>query len=412
MLIALAAGSLSCSTIDSKVTVLRVTNWGGAGDDSQYYKTLREIYETFEQRNPGIKIQVEGIPGSQDYVSKVLLSHVAKSAPDVITLDASSAAVFIENGILRDLAPLAQNDPDFSFDNYFPNVVQIASRGEKIYAVPMDFTPMVLYYNKALFDAAGVEYPNADWDYEDFLLAAKKLTNGDHYGLAFANWMPAWILWLWNNGGEVVAEENGEWKSVFASRRNEETVSWIYDLIMVHKIAPSLSATAAQGINFFQDGKAAMEISGHWAMDGYRNAKNLKIDQIGVAPIPTNLESGVTVMYEAGLAIGKNCKHPDAAWKFIQYMSSAEVQRKYHQSGIAVSARLDISKERATDERERAFLQIVKSARPPWGSKVVGYDLVEEVGQKMMDAVLKNGVPPKTALAQAEKRINEELNRK
>lgn len=77
---------------------VRSANWGSPGDDSDAMRLVRGLYEDFELAT-GVDLRVENIPGSQEYLRKVLLSYVAKSEPDVITLDASSAAIFIENGV-------------------------------------------------------------------------------------------------------------------------------------------------------------------------------------------------------------------------------------------------------------------------------------------------------------------------
>lgn len=401
-----------CQTTGRK-TVLRVANWGGAPDDGEFSRAVRELYQEFESQNPGVQIQVEGIPGSQDYVTKVLLSHVARTAPDIITLDASSAAAFIEARALRDLSTFMAEDSDFNRDDFYPNVFGIAQRGQKVFAVPMDFTPMVLYYNKDIFDQRGVPYPPDKWTYREFLTAAKALTFSDTYGLAFANWMPGWIMWFWNRGGDVISvQPDGTYRALgtLDSQTNAKTIEWLRDLIVVHKVAPNLSSTVAQGIDPFLNGKAAMQISGHWAMIGYGQQKSIKLDRIGVAPLPTDLARSETVMYQSGLAIGQHCKHPELAWKFIKFMTSKPSQTKYHAFGIAVSARIDVSANRATDEREAKFLRIVPSARPPWGAKVVGYDLVEEIGQRMMDAILRHNADPQQALTQAAQEIDKEMS--
>ena len=182
--------------------VLRISNWSGAGDDNEFERTVQGIYEEFERRHPGVDIRVEGIPDG--YVPKVILSFVAGTEPDVMLLDASSAAMFIDNGVLEDLTPMIEADSDFDLDDYFPNVVDIARRGSSVFAVPNDFTPMVVYYNNRLFDEARVPYPKPGWTFDDFRRTSKALTNDGQYGFSFANWMPGWIMWLWNNGGDAI----------------------------------------------------------------------------------------------------------------------------------------------------------------------------------------------------------------
>ena len=117
------------------------------------------------------------------------------------------------------------------------------------------------------------------------------------------------------------------------------------------------------------------------------------------------MPKSVTVMYEAGLAISKQAKNPELAWKYLKYFTSYAVQKRYNKTGIAVDARKDVASERETDPLEKAFLDIVPSARPPWGSRVMGYDYVETAGTKAMEAILQ-GTDAKAALKEAARRID------
>ena len=125
-LCALALAGCAPSASSGK-TVLRVAGWGGAGDDSEAARIEREVYAEFERRHPGVEIQKENIPGSQDYVRKLLLSFIAGAEPDIIRLDASSAAVFIDNGALMDLTPLVEGENGIDLDDYFPTLTDIAA---------------------------------------------------------------------------------------------------------------------------------------------------------------------------------------------------------------------------------------------------------------------------------------------
>jgi multiple sugar transport system substrate-binding protein len=395
-------------------TVLRVSNWGGAGDDSEYDRLVQEFYKEFERENPGVELRIEGIPG--EYVPKMMLNFVAGSEPDVMTVDASSAAIFVNNGVLSDLTPLIEQDPEFKLTDYFPNVVDIGRRGDKVYMIPGDFTPMVMYYNKDLFDAAKVPYPKPGWSFDDFLQTSKALTRDGRHGFVFANWMPGWVMWLWNNGGEALSPDGKRAKGFFDGPKNVETVTFLRDLINKHRVSPSLSAIAAQGVDPFANGDAAMAVSGHWGMVGYKNApkdKNgkPKIDwrRLGVVEMPTQVGKSQTVMYEAGFGITSRCKNKDLAWKFIKKWTGYGLQSRYNASGIAVCARKDVANERATDPIEKEFLRIVPTARPPAGATVEGYEIVEKYGLNALDAILKNGKDVQTALTEAAERIDTEF---
>lgn len=408
-LLVFAAG---CTVGDDRVT-LRVANWGGAGDDSELSREMKLIYQEFEQQHPDIRVQIEGIPGSQEYVNKMLLSFVSKTEPDVMQLDASSAAVFIENDLLEDVTSLAAADPSFSWDDYWPELIQTTSRGSARFSVPLDFTPMAIYCNAKHFREAGVPLPQNGWKFDDFRRAAKKLTKKDQYGFAFSNWMPGWILFLWNSGGDVLDEKTGRASGVFDSDRNAEMVSELKEMIEVDKSAPSLSAAAALGVDLFANGQAAMMISGHWSLVGLKASDKVKSEELHIVTVPTHFRRDLsgflppqTVLYQSSLAISKGSKNKDAAWKFVTYMTSAAVQRRIHKTGLAVCGRKDVAVELADSPQTKAFLDLIPLGKSPWGSKVVGYDYVETEGTKMMEGVLQAGIEPKSALSQAAARID------
>jgi multiple sugar transport system substrate-binding protein len=393
--------------------VLRVSNWSGAGDDSEFERSVRVIYNEFERQHPGVEVRVEGIPDG--YVSKVILSFVAGTEPDVMLLDASSAAIFVDNGVLTDLSPMIDADAQFTLDDFYPNVVDIARRGDSVYAIPNDFTPMVVYYNMRLFDEADVSYPEAGWTFDDFRRTAKALTiPGKQFGFSFANWMPGWIMWLWNNGGDTIDGRRAE--GILNSEENVKTIQFLRDMIKVDGSSPSLGETASMGVDLFANGQAAMTVSGHWALIGYASAPTgadgkpaITWKDLGVVAMPSELSKSVTVMYESGYAIGKNSKNKELAWEFIKYFTSYEVQRKYNDSGIAICARRDVARERASDRLEAQFLPIIPTARPPHGATVEGYEIVEKVGKNALDSILNNDVDVRAALTRAAKRIDQEF---
>lgn len=397
----------SCSKQED-VPVLRFASFGGAGADDEFTRLVKALDKQFEEKH-GVKVVSELIPG--EYVQKMLLNHVANTMPDVMVLDASSAAVFLNNDILEDLSPrIAAEEKGFE-NRYFANVLDVFRREGKIFGLPNDFTPMVLYYNKDLFDAAGVPYPQDGWTFEEFREKARLLTKPEkkQYGFVFANWMPGWVMWLWNNGGSVLSPDGTKASGFLDSPKNAETVAFLRDLIVKDKVAPSLSQAAALGVDPFLAGQAAMTVSGHWSMVDYRKATAINWKRLGVVTLPTNLPRSQTVLYMTGFAIPKGAKNKDLAWEYVKMRASAEFQRPYNASGIAISGVREVAEEKKNDPLEAQFMPIIPTGRPPSGSLVEGYQVVETVGQSMMDSVLNNGRDPLEALRSAAQRIDREL---
>ncbi len=378
-------------------------------DDNAFSKTVNRLQRRFEEQNPGTKLRFENAPG--EYVPKMILNFVAGAGPDVMSVDASSAAVFINNGQLRDLRPFMAADPSFRPEDFWPNVMSVGAREKAIYTIPGDFTPMVLYYNKRLFDRARVPYPSGPMNFDQFLDLAKRLTlrdakgNVTQYGFKFANWMPMWILFLWNNGGDVLSADGAHAGGALDSEENAQAIRYLVDLVRTHKVAPDLSQTAATGVDPFATGTAAMMISGHWELPGFETNPKVKVSDLGVTSVPSNLPQPVTVYYAKSFGIPTQSRSPEAAWKYLRYVTSREFQTEYQSTGIAVCGRKDVAAALGQDPLNRAFQRLIPSARAPWGAKVVGYDFVEQEGVKMMQSALL-GAPPREALQQMAERVD------
>lgn len=385
---------------------IHVSNWSGADDDGEYGRKVQDLYRSYEERS-GQRVVVETVPG--EYMQKMVMSMVAGSPPDVMAVDASSAAVFIDNRRLLDLRPFIERDPLFRVGDYFRTALDVYRRGKAIYAIPGDFTPMVMYFNKRLFDRSGVPYPKSPWTFDDFLDAAKRTTTpGKQYGFKFTNWVPGWVMWLWNNGGDVVDGDGRHALGVLDSDANVRTIEFLRDLVNRYHVAPSLSQAAASGVDPFAIGQAAMMVRGHWEIPGLIASGKLKLDDIGVVELPSNVGQSKTVLYEVGFAIPAGAHDPQAAWDFIRYQTSRSFQTIYQSTGIAVCARSDVARERATNPVEKAFIDVIPNGRPPRGASFIGYDFVESEGVKMMDAVLA-GEPVRPALQRMARRIDEFL---
>lgn len=409
-IVGLAGGG--CQESHDEEIILRVANWEGPSIDAGFLKQERELRKEFERRHPGVRIQIENIPGEGQYVPKLLMMFVAKKAPDVMHLDASYASVFIDNDLLLDLMPTIKSDPSFRLDDYFRNVVDVARRDERLFAIPLDFTPIVMYYNKRLFDEADVAYPEPGWTCDDFLAKATALTIDNprepgkkQYGMHFINWMPLWIPWLWTEGGDVLSPDGKQAVGYFDSDKTIRAVEFLASLITEYRVAPTHSEAAAAGVDLFRAGRAAMHIAGHWMIIDYR-ADGI---DFGVTLLPTNAATPKTVFYESGLAINRATKKRELAWEYVKFMTSAEVQKVRVSGGLAISAQKDVAQHYASDEQEQTFLKAVEYASGPWGARVEPYAVVEDLGREMMEDIV-NGTPVQKAVRRTCRLIEKELS--
>lgn len=189
------------------------------------------------------------------------------------------------------------------------------------YGIPIGFTTHCLFFNKDIFDEAGIEYPTADWTWDDLQTAAETIT--DKTGVqGFAFQMKPdpydFEMYLWSNG-TAYCDEEGNLDGSLNSDASKEVFQMFQDM----EKAGYATATEGDGTDEFRAGNAAMYIYGSWSID------TLNEDGVnyGVTTIPAFADAGqdsVSILSSSGLSMAADCENKEAAWEFIKYWTSAE----------------------------------------------------------------------------------------
>lgn len=150
--------------------VLRV----GTGDSGEGLTPHFRIIEMFEAENPDIQVQLEPV-GSGDYYARILTQIAAGDPPDLLQIGDDAVPMFVDRGAFLPLNDfIASADYPLDTSIYLPGVMEPGKWNGVQYLLPKDFSPMAIYYNKKLFDAAGAPYPQEGWTWD----VAGLLTNG------------------------------------------------------------------------------------------------------------------------------------------------------------------------------------------------------------------------------------------
>ncbi|HAX72453.1 MAG TPA: sugar ABC transporter substrate-binding protein, partial [Firmicutes bacterium] len=140
---------------------------------------MRAIADAFEEANPGIKVNVEVTPWDQ-YWTKLEAAATGGTLPDVFWMHSSQSARFAEGNMLMDLTEKISNSEQVDLSKFPEELSKLYTFDGNVYAIPKDIDTVGLWYNKTLFDAAGVSYPDETWTWETLLDAAQKLTDKDN----------------------------------------------------------------------------------------------------------------------------------------------------------------------------------------------------------------------------------------
>ena len=303
---------------------MTMTIWGSQLDPEVYQKRLDRFAE---QDSSNIDVEMVYIPS--DYTMKVQ-TMIAGGTPPCIMQLAEDIHGYSGKGQIISLNDyIEQHGVDLEARyGTTGGLVAAYTRNGDLYAMPDRGGALILYYNKDMFDEAGLSYPTGDWTWTEFLDAAQKLTvvDGDTvevYGFAAGGWWPWWMSFIYMNGG-VVLDESGY--PAVNSRQAVEAMEFYNDLVYDYHVAPSPEDYANMGQGspdpLFAQGLTAMSMTGFWGVGGLARVPGLNWD---IAPLFMNTEPA-TVLFGSGLAISSDCPYPDQAFEVIEFLTSAEGQ--------------------------------------------------------------------------------------
>ncbi|WNB92551.1 sugar ABC transporter substrate-binding protein [Bacillus sp. NEB1478] len=307
---------------DGDKVTLRVGTWeGGDGQAMQ-----QKIADAYMAKHPDVKIVIESVP--DQYGTKLLTQIAAGDAPDIFQIGDGDIRTFMEKGALEELTPFVDGKSGIKEEDYYENVLNVGKIDDKLYTMPKDYSTLAVFYNKALFDKAGVDYPKAGWTWDDFYEISKKLTKKDNgkivqWGVRLGGAEQRFLSpLLYSYGGSVISEDGTEIDGYFNSDGSKKALNLYHDMYFKDKVAPSTSDTEAfKGVDLFSAGKVAMNLMGRWPVNDYKANPDLKF---GTVEVPQGPNGKVNSIFYAGYGLYSKSKHKDAAWDYLKYLTGKE----------------------------------------------------------------------------------------
>jgi multiple sugar transport system substrate-binding protein len=312
---------------DEKVTISYAV-W-----DSNQAKLIQKIADSFEEET-GIHVDIQ-VNGWADYWTALEAAGTGGSLPDTFWMHSNNIYYYASNDQLLDLTSYINNS-NIDLSNYPEGLNQIYNLDGKQYAVPKDYDTIGLWYNKTMFDAAGVTYPDDTWTWDDLKEAAKKLTkdDGSQYGyLAALHNQEGYYNFVYQNGGTIVTADR---KSGYDDPKTIEAMEYYFSFVR-EGLSPAITDDAARA-EAFQNGLCAMALFGSWNLSGFAGNDYIK-NNCDVAVLPKSNDGGKASIFNGlGNCAAANTKYPEESWKWIEYLSNEAGQQKQAELGIAISA--------------------------------------------------------------------------
>lgn len=298
---------------------VKLSMWTGfTGGDRSAYEGL---VKTFNDTHPDIQVTMEVQPWDT-IAQKLPASWATGQGPDIATpnFDPNVLSQYLDTNSVLALDDVGDGADQINVDKLASAAVDAFTVDDKLYAVPANVATLQLYYNKALFTAAGITDPPTTVD--EFRADAKALTKDGVYGLALGEkeTIQMWPILQWLDGADIVDSGNC---SVLDSPESVASLTTWAGLVQ-DGVAP-VGLTGAEADSLFSAGKAAMELNGPWAAAGYTDAG---ID-LGVAAVPVGVDGPVTLASTVPLAVSAKTDHPKEAQEFLAWWTGQDAQKQF-----------------------------------------------------------------------------------
>lgn len=293
---------------DSAPVTISYMNFSANGGNEE---NLQAIADAFTVENPDITVDIETIP-YEDYFTSLQTALAGGTAGDTFELNYENFVTYAASGALAELT-------DVPAGVYTPSLLDAFNRDSVQYGLPESFSDVVLFYNKALFDDAGLDYPTADWTWADEQAAAEALTGdgvwGDYQPVSFHEFYKT----LAQAGGEFFTEDGSA--VAFNSPEGVAAANWL-----IGKSGTTMP-TEADGAgtpdfdtNLFKDGKLAMWHTGIWMFGALADVEGLEWD---IAVEPGDAQSA-SAMFTNGVVVNAASAHPEQAQAWLEYLTSSQ----------------------------------------------------------------------------------------
>lgn len=336
---------------DAETVTLRVPIWPDIEPE-----TLERI-EAFQSLNPNVEFDFwRTDPG--EYRSQIFVQLAGGATVDVLSTQNNAVyADLASRGLLMPIDDMIAEDGfDTSYMGPFFEGTRVNGRS---YGLPSGTTAWFMFYNKDLFDAAGVDYPTDGMTWEEWYDVAAQVTSGSGQNKVYGAYIHTWpILWMGQavqQGAAVIDQDLSAFQDAmeFRYRLETEGIAMPY----FDSIAANAHYTSA-----FYAGNVAMVPMGNWFIGMLWNARaegNVDFEwDIVQMPVPEGVAPGTTWGMAGPLAIAANSQHPETAWEYLKFVAASPTSAE-----IAAREAL-LSFARTPQSRELLISRVAEQGEP------------------------------------------------
>jgi multiple sugar transport system substrate-binding protein len=298
------------------------------------------LVEAFHQAQSEARVSLTHVPSPREYRTRLATEFAAGSPPDVTLMNYRRYAGFAAAGLLEPLGPYLEQSSLIGPADFYEVTTEAFTWQGSLICLPQNISSLVVYYNRDLFEAAGLAYPADKWHWDEFLAVAQALTrdlNGDgridQYGLGLEPTLFRLAPFVWQNSGPIVDNPVTPSRLTLARPPSLAAFQWFVDLRQVHGVVPGRIEEASQDSESrFMSGTTAMYLNSRRGTPSYREITAFSWD---IAPLP-NGRTSAGILHSDAYCLSAATENKAAAWSFIEFANSVTGQSILARSGRTV----------------------------------------------------------------------------
>ena len=297
---------------------------------------IQQVLDDFTAET-GIRTTLQVTPWG-DYWTLLEAAATGGALPDVMWMHSNQVQRYMAGGQLLDLTSRIQASNVANMANFPRDIVDLYSRDGSQYGIPKDVDTIALWYNRRMFDAAGVSYPTNDWTWDDVLDAARRLSNpaAGQYGIVF--FPPEVHTGYWNHvfqaGGYIISPDRR--RSGFDNPSTIEALEWVVNLTR-QGLSPPLDHGESDMMALMTGEVVAMAQFGSWMLSAFKQS-DFFIQNCDMVMLPSGPADRATIYNGLAWSAAANTPYQEEAWRLLEYFSREDVQTKLSVLGVAISA--------------------------------------------------------------------------
>jgi len=325
-------GATEEATTAATGDVIEMSLMGWSSSDAENVR-LQEMVDTFNDANPDLHVTLNQVP---DYDTALQTAIAGGSPPDVFYIDSFKLPDYVAANALMPIGDQMENADDF-----YPSLRDAFTIDGTFYCPPKDFSTLGLQYNTDMFDAAGLDYPTADWTWDDLRAAAEALTDADAgvYGLTLSADFARMIAFVYQAGGTVT---DADFTTMTLDTPEAlEAAEFYINLVTDGFAAAPADLDSGWPGEAFGKGQAAMAIEGNWIASYLTD--NFPDLNWAVTEMPAGPGGDATMAFTVCYGVAADAANPEASIRLANWLTGAEGMAQWTGLGLAMPTRQSLS---------------------------------------------------------------------